>query len=487
MAWPFTTRNERAAEVRSTALPSPEQLGAAFSVPNTVTEDNALTADTVAYSCIRLITDTISTCRLEAFDQPTGEPVPTRMPVQPPLVVNPAGEFDSTTWVASSVISLATNGNVFYGVVSRDTLGYATQLIVLPPKQVSVTRDSTTGKLVYKVKGAIQAEGAVLHVPWLVPPGAVRGISPIEANARGLSWAQSLTDFSIQVMANGAMPTGVLEFPSEIAEADARRIKASFDQRHAGMKRAGSTAYLFGGTKYTALSLSPEALQLVNTKKFAAETIAMMFGVPPHKLGLSGVTTFAGAGLAEMNRDFLTALRPYMLRIENVLSTQLPPTQSVKFNTTDLTQLDRKTLEETQNSSVNAGVITVNEARAERGLPPVDGGDVLRLPSAVFSPDGDAEVDAPDADTAETEEAPVEATGTGGYSTADITARVNAATALVRTGFDPVGALLVCGLDPIDYLDVQPVTVRPLGQLDAETDLLQAQVDTDPSDEENAA
>lgn len=462
MAWPFARREERAAGAPAggpSAFPRPEEMTPVGALAPRIDQTNFVSSVSTAYACIRILADTVASCRIDAYENKPGAAVPSKMATPPMLLTQPCAEFDAQTFITSSVWSQAVDGNIFWGVVSRDARGFATQLMVLDPGKVKVERKD--GRLVYKVAGKEQPDGAIIHIPWLVPPGGVRGISPIEVNAKGLQWGASLQEFATSVLANGATPTGVIELPAEATIEDAKRVKMLWDSKHRGVTRAGGTALLTGGATYQALQLTPEALQLLASKSHSDNDIARIFGVPSHLLSLQGPTTMAQAGLGELGRQFITqTLTSYLSRIENALSRELGPNIAAKFYTADLTRLDRKSLVEVLASAKQAGLMTTNEARLEMGLPPVDGGDTLLEPLNL---------------------------GPAGGTGAPLMDRVNAAATLVRTGYDPAHALRVAGLDDMDYLDVQPVTVRPKALNDAQAAYYQGQGDkaqaaADPTD-----
>lgn len=387
--WPFARREheQRAAvsiDQPLAALPTPTEMS--WGLPGLdprVDLSKALTHPTV-WACVRLLADTGAQLTLEAFEQADPTKPAIKLSKQPLLVTEPCPEFDRQSFVFATIASLAVSGDLTWSIVDTDAAGRATQLAVISPDRVAITRNDS-GRLTYKVNGKERPDsgtGSIIHRPYFMLPGADRGLSPLEAFARALTWGLSLQDFANSILRNGATPQGVIEMPAEVSFEDAKRVKALWDGKHAGVRKAGSTAILFGGAKYNAIQLSPEAVQLLNSRKWSAAEVAQMFGVPPHLIGLEGPQTFAGAGLDSLGRSFLAyTLQGYLTRIESALSSQLPAGQFVKFNTAELTRLDRKTLSEVHASALESGLMTVNECRAEIGLPPVDGGDTLRVPA----------------------------------------------------------------------------------------------------------
>jgi phage portal protein BeeE len=94
-----------------------------------------------------------------------------------------------------------------------------------------------------------------------------------------------------------------------------------------------------------------------------------------------------GTGVAEQNRGLgRFTLLGWTMRFEQRLSRLLGgQSRTPRFAEFDFAGLERPTPEEEIRlliEQVTAGLLTVNEARRIRNLPPIDGGDVLRGASA---------------------------------------------------------------------------------------------------------
>jgi phage portal protein BeeE len=87
-----------------------------------------------------------------------------------------------------------------------------------------------------------------------------------------------------------------------------------------------------------------------------------------------------GTGVAEQNRGLgRFTLLGWTMRFEQRISRLLGAPRFVEF---EFAGLERPTPEEEIRlliEQVKAGLLTVNEARRIRNLPPIDGGDVLRV------------------------------------------------------------------------------------------------------------
>ena len=118
----------------------------------------------------------------------------------------------------------------------------------------------------------------VLHIPGLGFDGLV-GYSPI-AMAKN---AIATEEYGSKFFANAATPSGILEYPGTVK--DPEKIRESWNASFGGSSNAQKVAVLEEGMKYTAISISPEQAQFLETRKFQIDEIARIFRVPPHMIG----------------------------------------------------------------------------------------------------------------------------------------------------------------------------------------------------------
>jgi HK97 family phage portal protein len=191
----------------------------------------------------------------------------------------------------------------------------------------------------------------------------------------------------------------------------------------------GLPGVLQDGATWKPTGVTNEQAQFLATRKFtAAEIAGQMFLLDPSDLGIPVEgTSLTYANLEQRNaRRVQVTLLPWIIRIEEAIS-ELLVTSKLKFNvngllrgdtlsrfqayqigadigvlTVDemrglenfspLSADDRKDARAWQEVGLPAlvadGLMTVNEARAQLGLPPIPGGDVPRDPAAEMASGG---------------------------------------------------------------------------------------------------
>jgi hypothetical protein len=117
-------------------------------------------------------------------------------------------------------------------------------------------------------------------------------------------------------------------------------------------------------------------------------------------------------------------------------------TAFIKFTLDGLLRGDANSRFTAYSVGLQAGYLTINDIRRLEDLPPVDGGEIIRVPLANVNIDA-AELVATDK-------------------------RVNMAQKLVNSGYDPADVLSVMGLPPILHTGLPTVQLQGVAQVNPE-------------------
>jgi phage portal protein BeeE len=143
--------------------------------------------------------------------------------------------------------------------------------------------------------------------------------------------------------------------------------------------------------KFEKWSMSAEDAQFLQSREFQVEEVARWFGLQPMHLAQTSKQTSWGTGVQEQNRGLARyVLEPWTTRIQERLSRLLTGAKKCEFDYTAFVQPDPETEIGLLIDQVNAGLLTINEARKIRNLPPLPGGDAITDAGTgpVSSPDG---------------------------------------------------------------------------------------------------
>jgi HK97 family phage portal protein len=367
----------RLLETRGAALQNLFASGALFERPSPtgvhVTQDTSLRLSAV-YASVRLISDTISTMPLDQFERIDGA----RRPVRPrdAWVDRPSLRHQRATFWQQNLVSLLLDGNIFAHVM-RDGSGEIVDIDILNPIKVEVLDNG------FRVDGnRFLRRDEVLHITEMLLPGTLRGVSRIEQVKDSVGLGMALDEYAARFFGNGAYAGGVIEWPGEITQQQAKEMIDAWEGGHKGLRRAHRPAVLYGGAKFTTTSVDPSQSQLIDQRHFAVEEIARIFRVPPFMLGVmeQGSVSYASV---EQQMLFFTQLtiQPYAELLEQAYSTLLDnPATFIKFNIDSLVRADLATRTEAYSKALLAGFMSVNDVRRLEDMPDVPDGEQFRVP-----------------------------------------------------------------------------------------------------------
>ncbi|HKX46754.1 MAG TPA: phage portal protein [Planctomycetota bacterium] len=207
----------------------------------------------------------------------------------------------------------------------------------------------------------------------------LRGLSLVAVARQSLGTTIAGDRAAARVFGNGGLISGLVTPEEDVDEDEAKTIKAGLDRKVGGWEHAGEVAFVNRKLNFAPWTMSAADAQFLQSRQFQIEEISRWTGVPPHLLMQTEKQTSWGTGVAEQNRGLgRFTLLPWTSRFEQRLSRLLPKPRFVEF---EFAGLERPTAEQEIKlliEQVEAGLITVNEARRIRNLPPLEGGDVLR-------------------------------------------------------------------------------------------------------------
>jgi HK97 family phage portal protein len=409
-----------------------------------VTEENIFQINAV-YSAVSLIASTLSTLPLDVFFRRDGDRIPFRP--APAWVQQPDIDMPKEAFYNSVITSLLLDGNAFIRIAGR---GEPASLMVLNPKQVRMERQRV-GRLIFHVEGEERplTSNEILHIPDVVKPGHVRGVSRVEALKESWGLAVALDRFAQDFFGNGSQLAGVIEVPTALTAEQAKELSDSFDSRHKIRRGRGHrTGVLSAGAKFVQTQTNPEESMLVESRNQAVADVARAFHIPPHLLGLPGTNTYAS--VEANNLAWVThGLRPIVEKLEGGFTRLLPRTPGaenafIKFNMNALLRADSTARAQFYSTGIQAGYMSINDIRRLEDMRVIDdpAAENPRVPLA------NVNIDAADLVADER--------------------RVRMASALVVAGFTPADVLAAVGLDPIAHTGVPSVQLQNPANLDPE-------------------
>ena len=273
-------------------------------------------------------------------------------------------------------MSLLTDGNAFVAT-PRDRMGVPTGLVVLDPTKVKVERDGS--QVVYRVGSGSYSPLDIMHVPGIMLPGSIRGLSPIGAAREVVEGASEAQKFGKSWFANASVPPAVIKIPATNDgpgdSGRAKRVAQVWHETHGGTSNAGKVGVLTDGAELQSVAVANKDSQWLESRQFSGGDYGS--SVFRHLIADSSNSTSAWARRAEPRlRPRPTVDRAH--RDEQPAPDGLPV--SMKLNSTPYSARSRIGTAATPPASTAA---SSHRTRPAGGGFPIPGGD----PSAACRPD----------------------------------------------------------------------------------------------------
>lgn len=351
----------------------------------TVTVDKAMTIPTV-FRCIGLLSTVIAGCPVRAYTNPGKVEAFPRI-LNTSNVSMTYTQFELWELV---VAHLALWGNA-YVLKVRDPMGRIIDLRPICPSMVEV-KLSPSGNKIFEAK-RLKSDGTpdqdnnrpivyttyeVMHIPGLGYDG-LKGMSPITQAARTLGSSIAADRLAGRYFAKGTFLSGVINVKAPLtSQTQADAIRARWIAKNGGIGPSSEVAVLDSETTFQPLTIAPEALQFLESRRWQTTEIARMFGIPPHLVGDVEKSTSWGTGIEQQNVGFVSyTVSGWTNRIEQRLSREIIyATDSTTYAEFDLDRLMRGSMSERFEAyalAIQWGWMTRNEARIKENMSELPG------------------------------------------------------------------------------------------------------------------
>lgn len=258
-------------------------------------------------------------------------------------------------------------------------------LTLLEPDSMVVARDGN--KLSYLYKDKLLSNKDLMHIKGLTLDGYI-GLSAIEYFAETIGFQSDANKAASTEFKNGLKAGGFIDSNQPNLSQDQRDKFHKWLSEFGQPENSGKWMILEAGMKPISsdgLKVKASDAQLLESRQFGIEEICRAFLVPPSLIGHTDKASSWASSLENTNLGFLTySLTPVLTSIEQeikrcLMNAEERKTYSVKFSVEGLLRADSNSRATYLTGAVNGGRMTVNEARALDDLPPMEGGDVLRM------------------------------------------------------------------------------------------------------------
>jgi len=336
-------------------------------------------------SCIDVITRTATSNGYRLVAEDTKELVDPKSKNFSPIIqlLERPNPNDTLEEVLSEIcIDLHIYGDAYLEIV-RDKQGNPIALynIYAPSLRVLVNKHGTILGYIQKPMGILNRGSdtvsfeakEVAHFRLPNPGNEVYGLSPIESLDIVIETDLYAQDYNRNFFKNHAVPRLHVDL-SNCTLPQLKRIREYFNSYFKGSKNAHKTIVTEGGAKITAIGVKPNDMEFLNQRKFSRDEICSVFGVPPMKLGIFEDVNRASSG--EADKSFKSEK---IIPLQRMLAKKLNSTiikefnkigDKVKFEFVEVDLRDEKEQAQIDKLNIESGVLTVDEIRKKKGLPP---------------------------------------------------------------------------------------------------------------------
>jgi HK97 family phage portal protein len=322
------------------------------------------------FAAHRVITDAVASTPLQRY-RDNGDGSKTQLSGSNLFTGLDGTQFSFTS---QCVASMLFDGNAFGYVTGFDYTGWPSSLLWLDPRKVSVVGswgdlDSPDGPQYFYERRPLDRQ-RVVHIPWIMPPGKNRGLSPLANFKTSLETGQLAQKMARDYYKNQGVPrVHVKNSEQTIDDPDvAQKLKERYKQEVAGLD------VLLTGMDWdiNVLGVPADQAAFVETMKLNATQVAAIYGVPPEEIGGTTGSSMTYKTLEQQEQRFYgRVIRPWATRIEQHLTALLPRGQYVRFNLDAQVRADILARYQAHQIGLTTGIETLDEARALEERPPL--------------------------------------------------------------------------------------------------------------------
>lgn len=372
---------------RNPGMQSSQPAGYSTDAAAVVNFDSAMQISAV-WGAVRIVSETIGSLPFNLYRvEKDGRKVAGDHPLHRVLTRRPNRYQTRVEFWESMALNLAISGNA-YAIIQRSA-GKIIGLLPISSSQVE-TSLLEDGSVVHAYTDGINVKVYAAENIWHIKlfGNGVVGLSPLAYARNSIGIAIAADNRVTKIFSNGAKPSGVLSIDKTLTKEQRAQVRLSFAELEEGNE--DRLFVLEAGMQYQQVSMSPQDVELLESRRFQIEDIGRFFGVPSILLNQTFGQSSLGSNVYEILSAFYKLnLRPYLEKFEESILRWLVTEAEAQeleaeFDFDSLLRADTLSRYQANREAINSGQLTPNEARLSEGLPRLPGGDVLLVQGAMI-------------------------------------------------------------------------------------------------------
>lgn len=338
-------------------------------------------------ACIDVITRTTTSNGYRLVAEETAELIDPRSKEFEPIVSllaqpNPNDTLEEV--LAEISIDLHIYGDAYLEIV-RDKKGNPVALynIYAPSLRVKVDAHGTVIGYIQKPMGILSQNSNVVefeaneiaHFRLANPGNEVYGLSPIESLDIVIETDIYAQEYNLHFFKNHAVPRLHVDL-ANCTLPQLKRVREYFNKEFKGANNAHKTIVTEGGAKIVAIGTKPNDMEFLKQRKFSRDEICSVFGVPPMKLGIFEDVNRASSKEADKSfksEKIIPLQRMIAKKLNGTVIKEFDKTgEKIRFEFVEVDLRDAKEQAQIDKIDIESGVLTKDEVRKKRGLPPLE-------------------------------------------------------------------------------------------------------------------
>ncbi|WP_330114082.1 phage portal protein [Pseudomonas sp. JS3066] len=372
---------------RNPGLQSSQPAGYTSASAAPVNFDSAMQISAV-WGAVRIVSETIGSLPFNLYEvNAEGRKVASDHPLHRVLTRRPNRYQTRVEFWESMALNLAISGNA-YAIIQRSG-SRIVGLLPLSSSQVETTL-LDDGSVVHAYTDGVNVKVYAAENIWHVKlfGNGVIGLSPLAYARNSIGIAIAADNRVTKIFSNGAKPSGVLTIDKTLTKEQRAQVRANFSELEEGNE--DRLFVLEAGMQYQQVSMTPQDVELLESRRFQIEDIGRFFGVPSILLNQTFGQSSLGSNVYEILSAFYKLnLRPYLEKFEESILRWLVTEAEAQrleaeFDFDSLLRADTLSRYQANREAINSGQLTPNEARLSEGRQSLPGGDQLLVQGAMI-------------------------------------------------------------------------------------------------------
>lgn len=322
------------------------------------------------YCATNQISNSVALLPIQIVEKDMDENRPIEHPLYNLLNLKPNQKYNHYNMFKMAIESVILKGNA-YMYIERDSNLNVKSLQYINPDfvQPMLQSNGTVKYLVHGMDGAVDAIN-MIHL-WQHVDDQYNGMSLLKYAYNTLKGTSDAENTASKFYRGGAGLNGVLKASQTLSNDQKSQIKTSWSEAFSA--DGNGVAVLPQGLDYQPISVNPEDAQLLESREFNITEIARFFNISPIKLFQLEEVSYSSMESTQLSYMEDT-IKPYVKMIEEEFNRKLfRPSEvgkiGVYFDFTSALQTNKQALAEYLRTLVTNGIMTIDDARKELGLP----------------------------------------------------------------------------------------------------------------------